>query len=99
VEQAAVAGRFVARDGDVAVLALGAYEDAPVLVGTRDAILDRLDSTAEHWRGWIARCAWDGPWAEAVRRSVLALDLLVEEDTGAIAAAATMGLPEKLGGE
>jgi GH15 family glucan-1,4-alpha-glucosidase len=99
VEPAAVGGRFVAGAGDVAVIALGAYEDAPVLLSTRDAILDRIESTAEHWRTWIARCDLDGPWAGAVRRSVLALDLLVDEDTGAIAAAATMGLPEQIGGK
>lgn len=99
VEPEAVAGSFVAHDGDLAVIALGAHEDAPVLLSSRDEILDRLQSTGEHWRSWIARCAWEGPWADAVRRSVLALDLLVDEDTGAIAAAATMGLPEKIGGK
>jgi GH15 family glucan-1,4-alpha-glucosidase len=59
---------------------------------------DRLDDTIDRWRRWAAGCRYDGPWREAVCRSALALDLLVDARTGAIAAAATMGLPERIGG-
>jgi GH15 family glucan-1,4-alpha-glucosidase len=94
-----VEGRFAVREGDVAVLALSAFCSAPLTFSSRDALLERLDATAERWRRWSAGCRYDGPWREAVLRSALALDLLVEADSGAIAAAATMGLPEKIGGE
>jgi GH15 family glucan-1,4-alpha-glucosidase len=92
-------GRFTARDGDVAVLALSAFHDEPLSLAGRDHMLQRLDATAERWRRWSAECTYDGPWREAVMRSALALDLLVDDQTSAIAAAATLGLPENIGGE
>jgi GH15 family glucan-1,4-alpha-glucosidase len=94
-----VRGRFTAREGDVAVLALSAFRDEPLSLETREHMLGRLDATAERWRRWSAECAYDGPWRDAVLRSALALDLLVDDQTGAIAAAATLGLPEQIGGE
>jgi GH15 family glucan-1,4-alpha-glucosidase len=93
-----VAGRFHVRDGECAVLALSAFHDEPLTLASRDHIVQRLDATAERWRRWTDDGAFDGPWTEAVARSALALDLLVEDETGAIAAAVTMGLPERIGG-
>ncbi len=93
-----VAGSFLARAGEVGLLALSAFHAEPLTFSSREHLLDRLDSTIDRWRRWIAPCRYEGPWAGAVRRSALALDLLVDDETGAIAAAATMGLPERIGG-
>ncbi len=93
-----IRGEFDAVEGATAVLALSAFEREPVTLGRRDPLLRRLDDTAERWRRWLAGCGYDGPWGDAVRRSALALDLLVDDESGAIAAAATMGLPERIGG-
>jgi GH15 family glucan-1,4-alpha-glucosidase len=95
----AVGGRFTAREGDVAVLALSAFHDEPLTFSSREHLLQRLDATAERWRRWSCESAYDGPWRDAVLRSALALDLLVDDQTSAIVAAATMGLPERIGGE
>ncbi len=95
---AALHGRFIAREGETAVLALSAFDAEPLSFSTRDHVLARLDATVDRWRAWMTTCAYDGPWRDAVRRSALALDLLVDDETGAIAAAATMGLPERIGG-
>jgi GH15 family glucan-1,4-alpha-glucosidase len=95
----AVRGEFTARDGPPAVLALSLFGDEPVTLSPRDHLLARLDATVERWRRWLAECGYDGPWRDPVRRSALALDLLVEDETGAIAAAVTMGLPERIGGD
>ncbi len=95
---AAVRGAFTARPDEVAVLALSAFHDEPITLSGPDHLIRRLDATIERWRRWVTECSYDGPWAEAVRRSALALDLLVDDQSGAIAAAATMGLPERIGG-
>ncbi len=91
-------GEFTARAGDVAVLALGGFCDEPLALSRAEHLLASLDSSCERWRRWMTGIEYDGPWAEAVRRSALALDLLADDESGAIAAAVTMGLPERIGG-
>ena len=91
-------GSFTTAAGSVGVLAISCFDAEPLTFSSRDAILTRLEETAERWQRRVGRCEYDGPWREAVRRSALALDLLIDGTNGAIAAAATMGLPERVGG-
>lgn len=55
--------------------------------------------TTAWWREWAGRIAHDGPHRDEVVRSLLILRALSNHETGGIAAAATMGLPEEIGGE
>ncbi len=59
---------------------------------------DALYATEQHWAEWSKRLAYDGPWAHAVRRSLLTLKCLTFTQTGGIVAAPTTSLPEALGG-
>jgi GH15 family glucan-1,4-alpha-glucosidase len=57
-----------------------------------------LATTLDHWESWSARSTYDGPWEEAVTRSLVTLKALTYEPTGGVLAAATTSLPEELGG-
>jgi GH15 family glucan-1,4-alpha-glucosidase len=92
-------GRFELHPGERATLAMLAMVDEPLPVPDHEAVQRRLEETCEVWRAWVSRHSYNGPWREAVERSLLAIKLLADGRTGAIAAAGTTSLPEVLGGE
>lgn len=57
-----------------------------------------LRQTQRWWERWMGGCTYDGPYEEAVRRSMVILKALSYAPTGGIAAAGTTSLPEQLGG-
>jgi GH15 family glucan-1,4-alpha-glucosidase len=59
---------------------------------------DRLQQTEEFWREWSSRCTYEGPWRDAVMRSLITLKALTYQPTGGLVAAATTSLPEQIGG-
>ena len=59
---------------------------------------DALQQTEQWWSAWAARCTVTGPWREPVMRSLITLKALTYRPSGAIVAAPTTSLPEKLGG-
>jgi len=59
---------------------------------------DTLAQTARYWTDWASRCTYQGPYREAVVRSLITLKALTYEPTGGIVAAATTSLPEDIGG-
>ena len=85
--------------GEHALVAIVAGEDQPLGVPRIADLEQRLELTDQAWKAWAQGLRYDGPYREVVRRSALVLKLLLFSPTGAIAAAATTSLPERVGGE
>jgi GH15 family glucan-1,4-alpha-glucosidase len=60
---------------------------------------ERIAETLEVSERWAGRCGYQGPYRDAVLRSLVTLRLLTHGGTGGIVAAATTSLPEDFGGE
>lgn len=93
-----VSAVFTVKAGSKVVVALLATDDEPVFVPALSAIDARLDASKDNWRRWSAMINPTQNWQPAVARSALVLKSLLAEYTGAIAAAATTSLPERIGG-
>jgi GH15 family glucan-1,4-alpha-glucosidase len=97
-EGARFSGRFTTSEGSQHILTIVGTLDEPVYLPDPARTLEGIDRTIENWAGWSTTFSYDGPWAEAVQRSALALKLLIYSPTGAIAAAPTTSLPESTQG-
>lgn len=98
-EDRTIAATVTLSAGERATVALLAGEDEPLGVPTMEEVDARIDVSDEAWRRWAEGLCYDGPHRDEVRRSALALKLLLYSPSGAIAAAATTSLPEGIGGE
>ena len=59
-----------------------------------------LHGTEQFWHDWISKAEVEifGPWADAVRRSLITLKALTYGPTGGLVAAPTTSLPERVAG-
>jgi len=85
--------------GERVLLVLRASHDEPIPVARREWVERRLRDTARDWERWLAEAGVEGEWNAEVRRSALALRAMTYVPTGAIVAAPTTSLPERIGGD
>jgi GH15 family glucan-1,4-alpha-glucosidase len=94
-----IRGSFAIEQNEKAMLAALYFNDEPWAAPPRAELEVRLERTRSYWQTYTREIPYEGPWQEAVRRSVLAQRVLTYEPSGAIAAAATTSLPERVGGD
>ena len=100
-EREAAGARFTLGEGERAtfVLAHLQEDEGPGEILSEVGFEELLSSTLHYWRRWLSQSTYQGRWREVVNRSSLVLKLMVYDPTGALVAAPTMGLPERMGGE
>ena len=98
VSDRGLGGRFTATAGSRHLLGVISTHGEPLPLPEPETIDAGVDRTIANWQDWSREFQYDGPWADAVERSALALKLLLHSPTGAIAAAATTSLPESING-
>ncbi|MEU2287684.1 glycoside hydrolase family 15 protein [Streptomyces sp. NPDC013178] len=82
-----------------AVFTVCGPDGAPPPPPTVDTITEEIWDNIDFWQRWVRTCRYRGRWPDMVNRSAITLKLLTYAPTGAPVAAATMGLPEQVGGE
>ena len=83
--------------GDQVALVMTYFESFGERPEPVDAIAS-LTETEQFWSEWVGRGSYDGPWREAVVRSLITMKALIYRPSGGIAAAVTSSLPEQAGG-
>ncbi|NRQ32390.1 glycoside hydrolase family 15 protein [Nonomuraea sp. NN258] len=96
-----VSAEFTLQAGQMAaaVLTSDSGGDEPVTPMTADDVYAAFEDCRDFWHGWLRTSRYRGRWQDMVNRSAITLKLLTYAPTGAPIAAATMGLPEQIGGE
>ncbi|HZU76331.1 MAG TPA: glycoside hydrolase family 15 protein, partial [Dehalococcoidia bacterium] len=85
------------RHGDEAWAVL-AWDESPA-GWSAEAAREALAATARYWLGWQRRLSYAGPRSKRIEHSALIIHLLGYAPTGALVAAPTTSLPERIGGE
>ncbi len=89
--------RFLLREGERAAFVLRWGEPAPPPTEP-DALTRRLQRAVRFWQEVSREWRYAGRWPHLVKRSLLALHLLLYAPSGAMCAALTTSLPEHIGG-
>lgn len=58
-----------------------------------------MKESERFWKRWCNVNTYEGPWSDAVERSLITLKALTYRPTGGIVAAPTTSLPERIGGD
>lgn len=90
--------RVALRAGESLRFSFSYSEEAPAVLRSLNGSFDnRIENVAAAWQRWARRANYDGSYREAIVRSALTLKLLTYLPSGAVIAAPTTSLPEKMG--
>ena len=96
-EDARTVGEFSIRAGQSVPFVLS-YRPSHERPSARLDVEAALADTLAFWKDWARKCSFEGPWRDAVVRSLVTLKGLIYTPTGGIIAAPTTSLPEEMGG-
>jgi GH15 family glucan-1,4-alpha-glucosidase len=88
---------FTVGPGDTVDLTMSWYPSHEPMPHCHD-VGEGIERTEQYWKDWSGRSTYDGPYAEAVERSLITLKAMTYQPTGGIVAAPTTSLPEQIGG-
>lgn len=94
-----VYARAMLRTGESARFSLSYTENAPAVLPPIDQIPRRIETCVNWWNEWVSQIQYEGEFTDEVIRSALALKLMTFAPSGAIIAAPTTSLPERVGGD
>ena len=87
------------RAGERTYLSLTYSAEAPAIIPPLGEVARRKrEQSTQWWQAWADQCTYTGLYRDAVVRSALVLKLMAYAPSGAVVAAPTTSLPEKLGG-
>jgi GH15 family glucan-1,4-alpha-glucosidase len=94
------AGRIKLRASEVADFSLTYSMEGPSIVPPLgELVSEKLALTTDWWQRWSSRAKYSGPYRDQVVRSALVLKLMSYAPSGALVAAPTTSLPERVGGD
>ena len=98
IDGASAFARIPLKAGDSILFSLSYSRESPAVLPALEQIPRRIDACVEWWQGWARSARYDGDFRDEVIRSALTLKLLTFAPSGAIIAAPTTSLPERIGG-
>jgi GH15 family glucan-1,4-alpha-glucosidase len=97
VEEGLASARISMRAGEILLFSFSYARESPAVLPPLEQVTQRIDACVEWWRRWAGQAQYDGDFREEVLRSALTLKLLSFTPSGAIIAAPTTSLPERIG--
>jgi GH15 family glucan-1,4-alpha-glucosidase len=96
---ASASGRRELARGERAILGLSFAHQLPAVYPAHGACAEGvIEGSIRWWETWASTCTYDWKHRDAILRSALALKMLTYAPSGAMVAAPTASLPEKIGG-